>query len=64
MVARYNGSKMSLYINGIKQPFETDKTDNIPPASPEKETWIGHGDQPKDVAWSYPWVGQIDEVRI
>ncbi len=65
LVATYDGSKMKIYIDGAKDANELDKTDNILSVPPtENEVWIGHADQPKDVAWSYPWDGQIDEVRI
>ncbi|MGD9045326.1 MAG: DUF2341 domain-containing protein, partial [Desulfobacterales bacterium] len=65
LVATYDGSNMKLYIDGTKDAKELAKTDNILSVPPtENEVWIGHGDQPKDVAWSYEWEGQIDEVRI
>jgi len=64
IVATYDSSKIRIYIDGSPDANDLDKTDNILAASPENEVWIGHGDQPKDVAWSYEWQGQIDEVRI
>jgi hypothetical protein len=65
VVATYDGANMKIYIDGAKDTNELAKTDNIISVPPtENEVWIGHADQPKDVAWSYPWEGQIDEVRI
>jgi len=64
IAAVYNGSKMMIHIDGAKDAWDLNKTDNILPSSPERDFWIGHGDQPKGVYWSYPWVGQVDEVRI
>jgi hypothetical protein len=65
LVATYDGSRMRIYLDGLKDEYELEKLDNILSVPPtENEVWIGHGDQPKDVPWSYPWEGQIDEVRI
>ncbi|MGD9036657.1 MAG: DUF2341 domain-containing protein, partial [Syntrophobacterales bacterium] len=65
LVAIYDGSRMRIYLDGLKDENELEKLDNILSVPPtENEVWIGHGDQPEDVAWSYPWEGQIDEVRI
>jgi hypothetical protein len=65
VVATYDSAKMNIYIDGVKDANERSKTNNIESVPPtENEVWIGHGDQPKDVAWSYPFEGQIDEVRI
>ncbi|MHA2334888.1 MAG: DUF2341 domain-containing protein, partial [Candidatus Hodarchaeales archaeon] len=64
VVATYNGSKMEIYIDGVKDANDLDKTGNIEPSSPQKNVWIGHGDQPVEKSYSYPWVGQIDEVHI
>ena len=65
VVATYDGATMSIYIDGAKDANDRSKTNNIESVPPtENEIWIGHGDQPKDRAWSYPWEGQLDEVRI
>ena len=65
LVATYDGATMNIYIDGVKDTNERSKTNNIESVPPdENEVWIGHGDQPKDRTWSYPWEGQIDEVRI
>jgi len=64
VVATYNGSYMSVYIDGVQDPNTLAKTNNIEPSSSEKDFWIGHGDQPKDKIWSGEYEGQIDEVRI
>jgi hypothetical protein len=53
---------MRIYLDGSKDEYELEKLDNI--LSSDEETWIGQADQPHDVAWSYPWEGQLDEVRI
>ncbi len=63
VVATYDGATMKIYIDGVKDPTELATTGNIPTEF-DNATWIGHGDQPKDVPWSYEWEGQIDEVRI
>ncbi|MGD8686616.1 MAG: DUF2341 domain-containing protein, partial [Syntrophobacterales bacterium] len=62
LVATYDGSRMRIYLDGSKDEYELEKLDNI--LSSDEETWIGQADQPHDVAWSYPWEGQLDEVRI
>jgi hypothetical protein len=62
VVAVYNGSKISIYINGDKDTNEDDKTNVIQWTS--KEVWIGHGDDVVDQQYSYPFTGFIDEVRI
>ncbi|MHC4707857.1 MAG: DUF2341 domain-containing protein, partial [Planctomycetota bacterium] len=65
LMATYDGSNMKIYIDGSKDTNELSKTDNIISVPPtENDVWIGHGDQPEDVAWSYEWEGRIDEVRI
>ncbi|MFX1413447.1 MAG: DUF2341 domain-containing protein [Promethearchaeota archaeon] len=63
VVATYNGTEMRIYVDGIPDPATLSKTNNIVSALPFSFR-IGHGDQPEGVAWSYPWLGQIDEVRI
>ncbi len=64
IVATYDGSLMRIYVDGVQDPNVLVKTDAIKPSAYEKDFWIGHGDQPKDKAWSAEWEGQIDEVRI
>ncbi|UCE38259.1 MAG: DUF2341 domain-containing protein, partial [Thermoplasmata archaeon] len=62
VVGIYNGSKMFIYVNGVKNTNEQDKSDDL-----EKSTndfWIGHGDNSVGQTWSYPWNGSIDEVRV
>lgn len=64
IVAAYDGAYVRIYIDGVQDPNTIVKTNNIEASSSEKGFWIGHGDQPKDVAWSGEFVGQIDEVRV
>jgi hypothetical protein len=64
IVATYDGSYMRIYIDGVQDPNNRTKENNIEPSSSEKDFWIGHGDQPKDVVWSAEYEGQIDEVRV
>jgi len=67
IVAVYDGAidKMMIYIDGSKDTNELTKLDNIISVTGlEDSVWIGHGDQPWDKAWSYPWDGDLDEVRI
>ncbi|MHA2202440.1 MAG: DUF2341 domain-containing protein, partial [Candidatus Hodarchaeales archaeon] len=63
IVATYDGSTMRIYIDGVQDSNTMAKTGNIE-ASSINEIWIGHADQPADVAWSGEWEGLIDEVRI
>ncbi len=60
----YDGSSMAVFIDGLQDSQVVAKSDGLQPASYQRDVWIGHGDQPADVAWSAPWEGQIDEVRI
>ncbi|KPJ58222.1 MAG: hypothetical protein AMJ46_14505, partial [Latescibacteria bacterium DG_63] len=53
---------MSIYINGVKDTAEVDKTNAIESAT--DRVWIGHGDDELNQWWSYPFTGYIDEVRI
>jgi subtilisin-like proprotein convertase family protein len=65
VVGTYDGASMKVFIDGVQDSVTLAKTDNITaPLPPEDQTWIGHGDQPVDQAWSAEWEGQIDEVRI
>jgi len=63
VVATYNGSLMRIYVDGMPDPVNLSKTNNIESARlyPFR---IGHADHPEGVSWTYPWLGQIDEVRI
>ncbi|MFX1263615.1 MAG: LamG-like jellyroll fold domain-containing protein, partial [Promethearchaeota archaeon] len=63
VVATYDGSYMRFYIDGDPDPAILEKTDDIRSALPEPFR-IGHGDHPEGKAWSFPWIGQIDEVRV
>ncbi|MFW9970014.1 MAG: DUF2341 domain-containing protein [Candidatus Odinarchaeota archaeon] len=63
VVATYNGSLMRIYVDGVPDSANLTKMNNIESALPAPFR-IGHGDHPEGVAWSYPWLGQIDEVRI
>ncbi|UCE73247.1 MAG: DUF2341 domain-containing protein [Methanomassiliicoccales archaeon] len=62
VVAVYNGSKMFVYVNGVKNSNEDDKIDDIEKTA--NDFWIGHGDNQVGQTWSYPWNGSIDEVRV
>jgi hypothetical protein len=64
VVATYDGSWMRIYIDGVQDPNVMAKTGNIEPSSAENDVWIGHADQPQDVAWSGEWEGFLDEPRI
>jgi len=66
VAATYEGvtdQLMRIYVDGLEKNTMA-KNDNILSAAPEEAVWIGHGDQGWDVAWSYPWDGDLDEVRI
>jgi hypothetical protein len=62
VVMVYNGSKMMMYIDGVKDTIELAKSDNILLAP--DNLWLGHGDDVASAGWSYPWNGLLDEVRI
>ncbi|MFX0144343.1 MAG: DUF2341 domain-containing protein, partial [Candidatus Hodarchaeota archaeon] len=62
VVARYNGSSMSVYMDGIKDITETSRSGGIDPTN--DPVWIGHGDNVIGETWSYPFHGRIDEARI
>jgi hypothetical protein len=64
VAATYDSSLMRIYIDGDPELTTLIKTDDIEASTSELDFWIGHGDQPKDVGWSAPWEGQIDEVRL
>ncbi|KPJ58208.1 MAG: hypothetical protein AMJ46_14510, partial [Latescibacteria bacterium DG_63] len=55
-------STMRIYIDGGPDTNTQSKTPPLVSAS--KEFWIGHGDHAIEKAWSYPWYGDLDEVRI
>ncbi|MHA2120212.1 MAG: DUF2341 domain-containing protein [Promethearchaeota archaeon] len=63
VVTTYDGSTMKVYMDGLQDVNILAKSDNILSALPYPFR-IGHADHPEGVAWSYPWLGQIDEVRI
>ncbi|MHA2197337.1 MAG: DUF2341 domain-containing protein [Promethearchaeota archaeon] len=63
VVATYDSALMRIFVDGIEDPVNLAKTDNILSALPYPFR-IGHGDHPEGVPWTYPWLGQIDEVRI
>ncbi|MFW9941409.1 MAG: DUF2341 domain-containing protein [Candidatus Thorarchaeota archaeon] len=63
VVATYNGSLMRIYVDGIPDPANLTKTNDVVSAF-QYPFRIGHGDYPEGEVWSYPWLGQIDEVRI
>jgi hypothetical protein len=58
----YDGSKMMIYINGVKDSNEQIKTNSIEISA--NEFWIGHGDNVVGETYSYPWNGFLDEIRI
>jgi hypothetical protein len=65
VVGTYDGSLVRVFIDGVQDSHTWSKTAAITaPGPPEDHVWIGHGDQPTDVAWSSEWEGEIDEVRI
>ncbi len=64
VVATYDGSWMRIYIDGEQDINILSKTNNIEASTSEKDFWIGHSDQPKNVTWSGEWEGQLDEIRI
>ena len=62
VAATYDGYSMKVYLNGVKEPFETERSGNIDHA--DSSVWIGHGDNWTGYTWSYPFSGKIDELRI
>ena len=63
VVVTYNGSIIRIFVDGVPDPANLSKMNNLVSALPNPFR-IGHGDQPEGQAWTYPWLGQIDEVRI
>jgi hypothetical protein len=63
VVTTYDGSTMKIYLDGLQDVNILAKSDNILSALPYPFR-IGHADHPEGVGWTYPWLGQIDEVRI
>ncbi|MHA1937964.1 MAG: LamG-like jellyroll fold domain-containing protein, partial [Candidatus Thorarchaeota archaeon] len=63
VVATYDGENMRIHIDGDPDSAVLAKSDDILSSLPEPFR-IGHGDHPEAVPWTYPWIGQIDEVRI
>ncbi len=63
VVGTYDGTTMSVYIDGSLDPnTETKIAPNLETTG--KEFWIGHGDHAIEEAWSFPWGGELDEVRV
>ncbi|HEX9892743.1 MAG TPA: DUF2341 domain-containing protein, partial [Gemmatimonadales bacterium] len=62
VVATYDGSTMRVYLDGAQDPTTRAKSGNIDRAG--KELWLGHGDHAIEKAWSFPWQGDLDEVRV
>ncbi|MCK4693258.1 MAG: DUF2341 domain-containing protein, partial [Anaerolineales bacterium] len=62
IVGTWDGTTMRVYIDGTVDPTTDPRAGNVDSAG--KEFWIGHGDHAIEKAWSYPWDGQLDEVRI
>jgi cellulose synthase/poly-beta-1,6-N-acetylglucosamine synthase-like glycosyltransferase len=62
VVATYDGSTMREYVDGQPDTATTSRTGPIERAG--KEFWIGHGDHAIEQAWSDPWAGDLDEVRV
>ncbi|MFX1530004.1 MAG: DUF2341 domain-containing protein, partial [Promethearchaeota archaeon] len=63
VVATYDGALMKVFVDGEQDTNTLVKSDNILSALPYPFR-IGHGDYPEGVDWTYPWLGQIDEVRV
>ncbi|UCH89237.1 MAG: DUF2341 domain-containing protein [Thermoplasmata archaeon] len=63
ITAVYNGDKMNNYIDSLKDTSEMSKSDDVE-SEATAELWIGHGDDEYGQAWSYPWNGSLDEVRV
>ncbi|MFX1415616.1 MAG: DUF2341 domain-containing protein, partial [Promethearchaeota archaeon] len=63
VVATYDGSLVKFYVDGNQDVETMVMTTDILSALPDPFR-IGHGDQPEGKAWTFPWIGQIDEVRI
>ncbi|MCK5556924.1 MAG: DUF2341 domain-containing protein, partial [Candidatus Hydrogenedentes bacterium] len=62
IVGTWDGTTMRVYIDGSVDPTTDPRAGNVDRAG--KELWIGHGDHAIEKAWSYPWDGALDEVRI
>ena len=63
VVATYDGTDMQIYIDGSPDGASLTKiAPNLESAG--KEFWIGHGDHAIEKAWSFPWDGELDEVRV
>jgi hypothetical protein len=62
IVGTWDGATMRVYIDGSVDANTDPRTGNVDRAG--KEFWIGHGDHAIEKAWSFPWYGQMDEVRI
>ena len=62
IVGTWDGTTMRVYIDGSVDPTTDPRAGNVDSAG--KEFWIGHGDHAIEKAWSFPWDGQLDEVRV
>ncbi|MFW9828356.1 MAG: DUF2341 domain-containing protein [Candidatus Thorarchaeota archaeon] len=62
IVAKYDGSIMTAYMDGIEDSTQVSRTGGIDPTV--DPVWIGHGDNVVGETWSYPFHGRIDEARI
>jgi hypothetical protein len=64
LAGTWDGSTMRIYIDGGPDTNTQSKTTPPPLVSAGKEFWVGHGDHAIEKTWSYPWHGDLDEVRI
>ncbi|KPJ58692.1 MAG: hypothetical protein AMJ46_13775, partial [Latescibacteria bacterium DG_63] len=62
IVGTWDSTTMRVYIDGSVDPTTDPRAGNVDRTG--KEFWIGHGDHAIEKAWSYPWHGVLDEVRI
>jgi hypothetical protein len=62
IVGTWDGTTMRVYIDGTVDPTTDPRAGNVDGAG--KEFWLGHGDHAIEKAWSYPWDGVLDEVRV
>ena len=62
IVGTWDGTTMVVYIDGTADPSTDPRAGNVDRGG--KEFWIGHGDHAIEQPWSFPWDGDLDEVRI